>query len=143
MCRERRGVGGGRGFTLIELTIVVAVVALLGAVALPAYQDSVRKARRTEAKAALSEAAQMMERYLTERGTYATATLGAATDPPAVYRDRSENGYYALSLSNLAAGTFTLSAVPQGSQASDGCGTFTLTQRGERGVSARTTAECW
>lgn len=141
MCRERRR--GGRGFTLIELTIVVAVVALLGAVALPAYQDSVRKARRTEAKAALSEAAQMMERYLTEKGTYATATLGVGLDPPAVYRDRSENGYYALSLSNLTAATFTLSAAPQGSQATDGCGTFTLTQRGERGVSARTAAECW
>ena len=140
MCREpgRRG----RGFTLIELMIVVAVVALLAVVALPAYQDSVRKARRTEAKAALSEAAMMMERYLTEKGTYATARLGVDLDPPAVYRNLSENGYYALSLESEAA-TFILKAVPQGSQAVDACGTYTLTQRGERGVSARTAAECW
>ena len=111
MCREpgRRG----RGFTLIELMIVVAVVALLAVVALPAYQDSVRKARRTEAKAALSEAAQMMERYLTEKGTYATARLGVDLDPPAVYRNLSENGYYALSLESEAA-TFILKAEPQG-----------------------------
>ena len=140
MCRERRL--SGRGFTLVELAIVVAVVALLAAVALPAYQDSVRKARRTEAKAALSEAAQMMERYMTEKGTYETARLGVDLDPPAVYRDRSENGYYALSLVSKSA-TFTLSAAPLGSQQSDACGTFTLTQRGERGVSARTAAECW
>jgi type IV pilus assembly protein PilE len=140
MCRERAR--SRRGFTLIELVIVVAVVALLAAVALPAYQDSVRKARRTEAKAALSEAAQMMERYMTEKGTYATARLGVDLDPPAVYRDRSENGYYSLTLESEAA-TYTLSATPQGSQSADECGTFTLTQRGERGVSARTAKECW
>ena len=141
MCRDRRG--PPRGFTLIELMIVVAVVALLAVVAFPSYQEAVRKARRTEAKAALSEAAQLMERYLTEKGTYATATLGTTGDPPGIYRDRSENGHYALSLSNQSASTFTLSAVPQGSQAADDCGTYTLTQRGERGVSGRTPAECW
>jgi len=138
MCRER-GRGAGQGFTLIELMIVVAVVALLAVVALPSYQSSVRRAHRTEAKASLSAAAQMMERYLTEKGSYASATLGGSTG---VYPDRSENGYYALSLSNLGASTFTLSAVPQGSQASDECGTFTLTQRGERG-SGLAPAECW
>ena len=140
MCREpgRRR----HGFTLIELMIVVAVVALLAVVALPAYQESVRKARRTEAKAALSEAAMMMERYLTEKGTYANARLGADLDPLAVYRNLSENGHYALSLKSEAA-TFILKAVPQGSQVADACGTYTLTQRGERGVSARTVAECW
>lgn len=128
-----------RGVTLIELVIVVAVVALLAAVAFPSYQGSVRKARRTEAKAALSTAAQAMERQMTEKGTYANATLGTG----GVFPDRSENGYYALTLSNLGAATFTLSAVPQGSQAVDDCGTFTLTQSGLRGVSARSVAECW
>jgi len=131
--------GSVRGFTLMELMIVVAVVALLAAVALPSYQGSVRKARRTEAKASLSAAAQMMERYLTEKGTYATAALGSG----GVYADHSENGRYALSLSGLTASTFTLSAVPQGSQADDECGTFTLTQGGVRGVSKLSTAECW
>ena len=122
---------------------VVAIVALLAAVALPSYRSYLSKAHRTEAKADLSRGAQMMERYLTEKGTYATATLSDSGAPPAVYKNRSENGYYALSLSNLSASTFTLLAVPQGSQADDGCGTFTLNQAGERRVSKLTAAECW
>ncbi len=56
--------------TLIELMIVVFVVALLAAVALPAYQGSVRKARRAEAKAALTTCAQRLERYYTENNSY-------------------------------------------------------------------------
>lgn len=130
-----------RGFTLIEVLIVVAVIALLAMVALPAYQGSVRKAHRTEAKAALAAAAQMMERHLTEKSTYATATLGAT----GVYPDHSENRYYALALSDLDVTTFTLTATPQGSQAVDECGSFTLTQAGVRGVSggSLSAAECW
>ena len=112
-----------RGFTLIELMIVVAVVAILAAVALPTYQDSVRKARRTEAKASLSVAAQMMERYLTEKGSYTGATLGSG----GVYADHSENNHYALSLADLGATTFTLNATPLSGQAVDLCGRFTLT----------------
>jgi type IV pilus assembly protein PilE len=134
-----------RGVTLIELVIVVAVVAVLAAIALPSYQSSVRKAHRTEAKAALSTAAQMMERYMTEKGTYATATLGVG----GVYPDQSENGYYRLSFPEPAPNpdiaTYMLSAAPLGSQGSDECGTFTLTQGGVRGVTGGTltAAECW
>ncbi len=121
--------------------IVVAVVALLAAVALPSYQGSVRKARRTEARASLSAAAQMMERTMTEKGSYASARLGTGE----LYPDRSENGHYALSLPTLTASTFTLSAAPLGSQASDECGTFTLTQGGVRSVTggSLTAADCW
>lgn len=147
MCREPGRAGRrGRGFTLIEMMIVVAVIALLAAVALPSYQSYVRKAHRTEAKASLSAAAQMMERYLTENGAYkksesVKATLGSG----GVYPDHSENNHYALSLTDLAASTFTLTAAPLGSQAADECGSFTLTQTGARGVSGGTlsAAECW
>lgn len=135
--------GGARvasGFTLIEMMIVVALVAVLATIVLPSYQDSLRKARRTDARGALTTIAQLIERYNTEKNTYVGATLGtAATD---LYKAVSENGYYTLSLSNLAAGTFTITATPAGSQASDGCGTYTLDQAGTRG-STLPVAKCW
>ena len=122
------------------MMIVVAVIAVLAAVVLPSYQDSVRKARRTDARGALTTVAQLMERFNTEGNTYVGATLG--TGAGALYKDTSENGYYALSLSNLTATTFTITATPAGAQASDACGTYTLTQAGVRG-STLPVVDCW
>lgn len=61
-----------RGFTLIELMIVVAVIAILGAIAYPSYMDSVRKGWRTEARTALVQEMQQQERFYTQRGKYRT-----------------------------------------------------------------------
>ena len=58
------------GFTLIELMITVAIVALLASIAYPAYTDSVLKGRRAEARTALLELMQQQERYMTQRNTY-------------------------------------------------------------------------
>jgi type IV pilus assembly protein PilE len=136
-----------RGFTLVEVMIVVAMIAFLAAVALPSYQSSVRKARRSDARSSLATTAQLMERYSTEHASagYSTATLSTVAGPTVVAKPTSENNYYALRLSNLSASTFTLSAVPQGGQASDDCATYTLDERGVRGVvgSSLTVAQCW
>jgi type IV pilus assembly protein PilE len=116
-------------------------------VALPSYQSSVRKARRADARSSLATTAQLMERYATEHGAsgYATAMLSDVAGPTVVAKPASENRYYLLSFANLTATAFTLRAVPQGGQAGDDCATFTLDERGVRGVvgTAHTVAECW
>ena len=58
------------GFTLIELMIVVAIIAILAAIAYPSYQDSVRKSRRAEGRSAMMEVLQQQERYMTQNNTY-------------------------------------------------------------------------
>jgi type IV pilus assembly protein PilE len=129
-----------RGFTLIELLIVCVIVGVLAAIALPSYQNQVQKSRRSDAKSALVGAAGQMERYFTERGTYATATLGSG----GVYPATTQNGYYALSLANLTVSTYTLRATPAGAQVGDPCGTMTYTYLGVKGVTGTLpVTTCW
>lgn len=122
-----------RGMTLIELMIVVALLAILGAIAIPSYQGYVMKARRADARAALTTAAQMLERYATENSSKGYKDANSADVVPAT----SENGHYTLTLTipnTTPAWTYTLKAEPSGSQRRDACGSFTLTQSGLRGV---------
>lgn len=143
------------GFTLIEVMIAAAIVAILAAIAYPSYQDSVRKSRRADARAVLVEAASFMERFYTENFCYsnqrtATGCDGAAVALPAhltVSPSGSAAGtqYYNITLTNLTATTFTLNAAPTGAQSSDtGCGTLRLTNTGQKTVSgSKPVAECW
>jgi type IV pilus assembly protein PilE len=132
-----------RGFTLLELMIACAIIAILASIAYPSYINSVQKSRRSEATASLLGVASQMERWSTEKGTYATATLGGS--PPPIYANHSENSYYNLSLSNLTATTYTISAAPAAIQATDPCGTFTYTESGVKDVSGGTwnKSQCW
>jgi type IV pilus assembly protein PilE len=144
-CSYASDLPGSRGFTLIELLITVAVVAILSAIAYPSYINSVRKSHRTDAKTALTRAAQSMERYMTEKGSYTGASIGSGTT--ATISSTSENGYYTLSFAagSPAATTFTIQAAPTGSQAGDNCGTFTIDEAGTRGVTGGTvsSSDCW
>ena len=131
-----------RGFTLIELLIAVAVLGLISAVAYPSYLQQVAKGRRTDAKQALMELSQRMERFYTERGTYVGATLGST----GVYAAASAGGFYDLTITAQTLDTFSVKATPKGSQAGDACASFTYNQLGEQGVSNDATlsaAKCW
>ena len=127
-----------RGFTLIELMVVVAVVAILASIALPSYQDSVRKSRRGQAKADLVELAQLLEREHTVRNSYGNDA--ADYDIPFKQSPKTGTARYTIALSNQSANTFTLTATPAGPQASDTCGNLTLNQAGAK---TPTTAGCW
>ncbi len=129
-----------RGFSLIEVLVTCVIVGILAAIALPSYQKQIQKTRRSDAKSALIGAAGQMERYFTERSTYATATLGSG----GVYAATTENGYYTLSLANLSATTYTLLAAPAGAQTGDLCGTMSYTEQGVKGVTGSLpVTECW
>ena len=89
-----------RGFTLIELMITVAIVAILAAIAIPSYQDSIWKGKRAEAKAAILKALQAEERYYTQNNTYVdandTAQIAATQRGafPAFSADNAANSRY-------------------------------------------------
>lgn len=92
-----------RGFTLLELMVVVAIIAILAAIAIPSYQSSIAKSRRADAQGALQGLAQAMERFQTNNGTYmGAATAGADTGKPAIFADKSpidgSQTYYDLTI---------------------------------------------
>jgi len=134
------------GFTLIEVMITVAIVAILAAIGYPAYQDQLIKSRRADAMIALGHAAQMQERWFTQNGTYTTiGNIGGST---------SDDGYYAISVTLPTGGgcssganryCYTLTATPQAPQNADtDCANFTLDNTGAKGISGTSTAaNCW
>ena len=138
-----------RGFTLMELMIVVAVIAILAGVAIYSYSGQVRKGRRA-AQADLAELSQYMERLYTNNDTYCAAAdcAAAPTLPFTVSPRTGGTRYYDLTASTPApvtptfAPTFTLTATPVvgSDQAKDRCGTMTLTETGAKTASS---ADCW
>ncbi|MEJ5207493.1 type IV pilin protein [Denitratimonas sp. CY0512] len=128
-----------KGFTLIELMIVVAIVAILAAIAYPSYQEHVRKTRRAQARVDIMQTVQLLERYYSARNTYVGFTPTSISSPP------TGTAFYTLTVAGpLSASAFTISAEPQGAQADDKCGTLTINQAGSKGQkTGMTVADCW
>ncbi len=137
-----------RGFTLIELMIVVAIVAVLAAIGYPSYQNSVMKSNRTDGRSALQEAAARQERIYTESNTYTSDLSKLVTNSDG---SSSPEGHYAITVSlscdRTVSGTtyyscFDMTATAQGTQANDtDCATLTLSHTGVKGSTGG--GECW
>lgn len=125
------------GFTLIELMIVVIVIGILAAIAIPSYQSYVRRTYCEDAKATLIGAGNMMERYRAQENSYTGADLGAYSQSPV-----DGNAQFTIAISASTATTYTLTATPTGSLA--GSGTLTLNSVGVRGATGNfQTIDAW
>ena len=147
-----RGQAKLRGFSLIELMITVAIVALLAAIALPSYNNSVRKAKRMDAKIALLDMASRQERFFSTNNTYTNvaANLGYTTLPASVPGSGTTTYEISVSLSLPPLVGYSLLATPKGDQLKDSCGSYTITQLGVQantfsgaGLSPALSADCW
>lgn len=128
-----------RGFTLIELMIVVAIIAILGAIAIPAYQDSMRKSRRADAMTSLLQIQTLQERWRANNTSYTNSLSNLGWSG-----SNSSEGYYTLAITAAAANTFTATATPKsgGPQAGDPCGALSITANGPV-VTTDAQRQCW
>lgn len=122
-----------RGFTMIELIIVLAIIGILTAIAYPYYGSFVEQSRRSDGQLALLQEIQNLERCKSANYSYAGCTVSNA---------KSLEGNYTITLTNLAATTYTLTATATGTQANDeDCKVMTVNQLGTRTPAAD--KKCW
>jgi type IV pilus assembly protein PilE len=134
-----------RGVTLIELIIVVVIIGILAAVALPSYRRYVTRSQRADATSALLALATAQEKFYLQCNNYATAIAGTTdcAGGKVAFSSTSEHGWYDLSITAASTTDFTVRAVPAsgGPQAGDtDCSFFQVTGRGARTASQ---AKCW
>lgn len=137
------------GFTLIEVLIVVAIVGVLAAIALPSYSRYVARSQRADARAQLLQAAQYMNKFYAANDSYSVARNGNAVALPATLQISPASGARLYQLdtvnSTFAATTFQLVFQPVNSMSNDPCGSLTLDNTGAKGITGTgmTRDDCW
>ena len=123
------------GFSLVELLITIAVLALLVAIAVPNYRAQVIRSARTEAIDELLRVAQFEQQNFTRNNMFVA---------PAVNPYNTQNGRYHINTVILAAGqSFTITATPLAGQANDGCGSLGIDNVGRKTSTGGNAADCW
>jgi len=125
------------GFTLIELLIVITIVAILAAVAVPSYHEYIKRAYRAEAQAYLMTIAARQQQFLLDTRSFSVASLDTIVSQP-----RNVATAYTVTMATEGGPppTFTLTATPTTAQASEKCGALTLDQTGTKTAAV---AGCW
>ena len=134
-----------RGFTLIEVMIAVAIVAILAGIAYPSYLDYLARSRRAEAQSLVMQASQWMERFYSENNSYLQNTAGVqvtdATQFPARFSQSPASGTASYTIAVAAtATTYTITATRSGKMINDKCGNFQITHTGLKQLATGTYA---
>ncbi len=132
-----------KGFSIVELMIVMVVIGILAGVSMPAYRDYVQRAQRADATAALLRIAAAQEKFYLQNNTY---TVNLVAPPVGIGIPNTEHGYYNLQVTVANATNFTAQAVPIGGmgQAADAdCQLFTIDEQGNRGSAPNPPNDCW
>lgn len=136
-----------RGFTLTELMITLAILAIITAVAIPSYENYVRKGHRTAAKTALLQIASREERYYSTNNAYATSLTNLGYSTTSIQVPIGGTPFYSIHLTGTSATFYRIQAVPipASGQNTDSCGSFKINSLGVKSVQGGTStaASCW
>jgi type IV pilus assembly protein PilE len=129
--------GLGRGFTLIELVVVVAIAAILATIAIPNYSEYVLRSNRSSAQAFIRDIASRQSQFFLDRRTYATTVAALNMVAPTEVAARYD---VAIAVNAGPPLTYTVTATPTGAQVKDRCGALTIDQAGNKTAGA---TRCW
>lgn len=126
-----------RGFTLMEVVVVMVILGILAAIAIPNYSEYTLRSHRSAVQAFISDVASRQTQFFLDRRVYATSVAALNMTTPADIANR-----YAVAIATNAGppATFQVTATPTGTQTDDRCGALTVDQAGNKGAAA---TRCW
>lgn len=134
---KQNGIRRANGFTLMELIVAMVIIGIIAAIAIPNYSEYVLRGYRSSAQAFIADVASRQAQFFLDRRTYATTVAALNMTAPADITNR-----YNIAIATAAGppATFTVTATPAGTQATDRCGAMTIDQAGNKGAAA---TRCW